>query len=113
MRITAMTDVEVQERHIVHDGGEFSPVNVSDMGHGCRTIALLVDVEHVLIPYQLGDIISCAIARRDCIPENISLVVIVVLARCLVFHMPRIFRRINPRHHRLLNVVPRIPSSVK
>jgi hypothetical protein len=24
-----MTDVEVQERHIEHDGGEFSPVNVS------------------------------------------------------------------------------------
>jgi sugar lactone lactonase YvrE len=29
MRIEAMTDVELQERHIEHDGGEFSPVNVS------------------------------------------------------------------------------------
>jgi sugar lactone lactonase YvrE len=29
MRIKAMTDIEVKERHIEHDGGEFSPVNVS------------------------------------------------------------------------------------
>src|SRR6202140_45506 len=29
MRIMAMTGIEVQERHTEHDGGEFSPVNVS------------------------------------------------------------------------------------